>query len=424
MTRPGPGLRATALLGALTLGLTGCGAGHAPAGEAAEAAAVPRDTGNGQLVIGALLPRTGDFAAFGPVEAAALQAAVRDINAAGGVLGHPVRLLTEDSGDGKPDLARPATRRLIRRGADVIVNGGSSAVSLSMLDVAGRAGVVVISPSASSSQLETTAADPHGLFFSTTPSDVLEASVLADQLLAEGHRRVAVLARDDTDGIHLADELEADLVAGGGEVTAKVLYPPHTDDFTSQVAEVKQTAPGAVVVVGFHETEKILADMIRLRVGPGHQQLWFTGGNTVDYSEDFPAGTLTGVEGTRPGKALPTSFRDELLRIHPGIKDFTFGAETYDAVVLAALAAQAARTDDPARFARDVVPTTRGGRTCTTFKQCSVLAGQGADLDYAGPSGSLDLTDTGSPDSGTVTVIRYAADNSPVDVTHVTGPAG
>jgi branched-chain amino acid transport system substrate-binding protein len=424
MTRsPGaPGV--IALLGALTLSVAACGSSgsaEAPVEGQTHASATSGSV-DARLVIGALLPESGELASFGPAEAAGVKAALADINASGGVLGRKVRLVQADSGEGVPGAARTSAGRLLSEHADLVIDGGSSDTALSVRDEVTRAGTVQVSPSATSPQLDSSLADPHDTFFRTVSSDVLQARVLAHQVLADGHSHVAVLARKDSYGSRLADEIEKDLESGGGRLTAKVLYPPEADKFASEVDKIESTRPDAIVVVGYDETERIISAMIGQHTGPQHEQVYLTDGNTVDYSDKFPSGTLTGVVGTHPGKALTDSFRRKLLGVDPELKDFTLGPEAYDATVLAALAVEAAKSDDPARFAPEITRVSRDGETCTTFRQCSSLLRAGKDIDYNGVSGTVDLDDGGSPTHGTVTVVRYGPDNSYSDIAHITGP--
>ena len=418
-----------ALLGVLALAVAGCG-GNAGAGEpeqvasASEAArTVPRDLGNGRLVVGALLPETGDLASIAPAESAGAEAAVDDINAAGGVLGQPVSLVKADSGDETTDIAGTAVDRLLARHADVVLAAASSAVSLSVIDRITAAGMVLFSPSNTSPVFDEPRIDPHDLYFRTAPSDVLQASVLATALLDAGHDHVAVLAREDSWGKQLSDELEKNVVAGGGELTTKLLYPPDTSSFTSQAVQIRSTHPDAIVVMGFDETRRIIPALADEGIGPRHQQIYLVDGNTSDYSSYFPAGTMTGVEGMHPGKKLSSAFEDKLRRIDPELTDFTYAPETYDATVLTALAVEAAGSDAPEQYAPEIVKVSRGGVKCTTFARCSTLVKQGKDIDYDGESGPVDLDDSGSPTDATITLVRYTSSNAYHDVGYVTGPS-
>ncbi|MEA3056815.1 MAG: branched-chain amino acid transport system substrate-binding protein, partial [Actinomycetota bacterium] len=60
---------------------------------------------DGVLTIGTLLPQTGALKDTAPAEFAGVDLALRDINDAGGVLGHDVAVVHGDSGDASSDLA-------------------------------------------------------------------------------------------------------------------------------------------------------------------------------------------------------------------------------------------------------------------------------------------------------------------------------
>jgi branched-chain amino acid transport system substrate-binding protein len=420
--------RTIALLGVLALAVAGCG-GNAGTGEPRQAATAseaarttPADHGDGRLVVGALLPETGDLASVAPAESAGAEAAVDDINAAGGVLHHPVTLVEADSGDQTTNIAGAAVDRLLARRSDVVLAGASSAISLSVLDRVTGAGVPLFSPSNTSPVFDEPETDPHDLYFRTAPSDVLQGSVLATAVLDAGHHHVAVLAREDSWGKQLSDELEKEVVAGGGELTAKLLYPPGTTSFSSLAVQIRSTHPDAIVVIGFDETRRIIPALADEGIGPRHQQIYLVDGNTSDYSSYFPAGTMTGVEGMHPGEKLSSAFEDKLRRIDPELTDFTYGPETYDATVLTALAVEAAGSDAPERYAPEILEVSRDGQKCTSFASCSALVKRGKNIDYDGESGPVDLDDSGSPSEATITLVRYTSSNAYHDIGHVTGP--
>src|SRR3954462_10008103 len=77
--------------------------------------------GDGVLRIGTLFPSTGATAFIGPPQLDAVKVAVADINAAGGVNGKPVVLLSDDSGDATTKTAEASLADLIKKGADVVI---------------------------------------------------------------------------------------------------------------------------------------------------------------------------------------------------------------------------------------------------------------------------------------------------------------
>src|SRR5688572_11217598 len=78
--------------------------------------------------------------------------------------------------------------------------------------------------------------------------------------------------------------------------------------------------------------------------------------------EDFAEeGALAGMKGTTPLTELSGDFTDRLLEVDPNLQDFNYAGETYDAVVITALAAQLAGTNDANVFKAYVNGVTFGG---------------------------------------------------------------
>ena len=306
-----------------------------------------------------------------------MQTAIDDINAAGGVLGKDVVQVKADSGDGTPDIAGAQTDKLLDANADVVVGAASSSVSLSVIDKITGAGVVQFSPANTSPALDDAKTDPKNLYFRTAPSDVLQGAVMANTLIEDGKNNVAILARQDSYGELLAGQIEKGIKAGGGNVAVKKLYSADATNFTAEVNKVAATKPDAIVLVAFDETKKIIPQLIAKGVGPQDVPTYFVDGNTADYSKDFPKGTLKGVKATYPGAELTSDFKDRMLKTDPSLKDFTYGPESYDATILIALAAIAAKSDDPTTFAPDIIKVSKDGTECSTFEECADLLEEG-----------------------------------------------
>ncbi len=381
--------------------------------------APPKGTGDGTLVVGSLLPTTGDLAFLGPPEFAGVNTAIEDINAAGGVNGEPATHVETDSGDGTPNIAPQSVDKLLSKDADVIVGAASSSVSLSVIDKIINAGVVHFSPANTSTAFDTY--DDKDLYFRTAPSDVLQGAVMANMVVDDGKKNVAILARQDSYGEALADQVEKGIKGGGSTVATKTLYSADASNYTAEVTEVAATNPDAIVLIAFNETTKIIPALIAKGVGPDDVQIYFVDGNTADYSEDFDPGTLEGVKATFPGAELTGDFRARLLETDPDLKDFTYGPESYDATIMAALAATAAEDDSGEAIASKLIEISEGGTKCTEYSECVELLGQGEDIDYDGVSGPVDLNDTGSPSKATIGIFKYNADNNYENVDYITG---
>jgi hypothetical protein len=227
----------------------------------------PNATGE-QLVIGTLLPLTGDLAFLGPPEVAGARLAVQDINGAGGVLGQDVRLEEGDSGDATTDTATQTVDRLLQAGVNAIVGAASSGVSLNVIDRVTGAGVMQISPANTSDQF--TDYNDNGLYFRTAPPDVLQARALADLIAADGNNTVGILARNDPYGTGLAENTVENLLAGGlsEDQVVSITYDPNAANFDSEVQRMVDLNPDGIVVIGFEESSRIIQGLNENGLGP------------------------------------------------------------------------------------------------------------------------------------------------------------
>ena len=83
--------------------------------------------------------------------------------------------------------------------------------------------------------------------------------------------------------------------------------------------------------------------------------LYLVDGNTGNaLGEKLPTGTLNGVKGTIPGAENTQDFKDALLAVDPKLIDYAYAPESYDAVVLTALAAAAAKSDAGVDMAKQI----------------------------------------------------------------------
>ena len=396
-------LGAIALVGALAL--AGCGSDD-DGGDSSSSGSKTAAKGDGTLTIGTLLPQTGDLAYLGPPEFAGVDLAVQEINDAGGVLGKPIAQVKADSGDGTPDIAGASVDKLLNGNSDVIVGAAASSVSLSVIDKITGAGKVEFSPANTAAAFDTY--DDKGLYFRTSPSDRLQGQVIGNMAVEDGHTNVAVMARQDAYGQGLAEQVVETLKEKGATVTANVLYNADAENFTAEVNKVAASKPDAVVLVAFEETTKIIPQFVSKGIGPKDVQLYFVDGNMADYSDTLKQVDLTGVKGTFPAPAeVDTSFNDKLLSVNPKLKDFTYGPQSYDAVMLIALAAEAAKDDDGTALAKEIVKVSKDGTECKGFEECKKLLDEGEDIDYTGVSGPCDMNDTGSPNKATIGIQEY-----------------
>jgi ABC-type branched-subunit amino acid transport system substrate-binding protein len=140
-------------------------------------------------------------------------------------------------------------------------------VSQSVINKIVGAGVLQFSP-ANTSDIFTTY-DDKGLYFRTAPPDTLQSRALADMIGADGNNTVGILALNDPYGTGLADNTEKNLISDGlsQDSIKKIIYDPQAANFDSEVQQMADFNPDAVVVIGFEESSRIIQGLNAQGVG-------------------------------------------------------------------------------------------------------------------------------------------------------------
>lgn len=399
-----------ALLGASALVLSGCSS----AGGGGDADAERPAGEDLTLKIGTLLPQTGQLAFLGPPEEAGVGLAVKEVNDAD--LGIQIDVTYGDSGD--PDNKAFATTvpNLLGEDVSAIVGAASSGVTKLVIDEVTGAGVIQFSPANTSADFTTW--DDNGLFWRTAPSDVLQGEVLGNLIAEDGNETLGILYLNDSYGTGLAGFTKEAFEAAGGEVVEEVSYNAGDTTFDAQVSSLKAANPDAIALIAFEETKTIVPAL----AGYPAEKMYFVDGNLADYSADFAPGTLAGAKGTLPGldTAELGDFTDRLQEFWQGegneeLKDYSYAAESYDAVVLLALAALQAGSTEGADIAAELQSVSGGGdeagEKCTTFEECAALINEGEVADYDGYSGPITFDETGDPTEATIGIHQYNEEN-------------
>ncbi|TVR24152.1 MAG: amino acid ABC transporter substrate-binding protein [Ilumatobacter sp.] len=372
-------------------------------------------TSDGVLTVGTILPVTGDLAFLGPPEVAGAQIAVEDINAAGGVLGEDVVLHQGDSGDTTTDLANTEVDRLLALGADVIIGAASSAVSFTVIDKITGSCVIQFSPANTSPDFTTY--DDNGLYFRTAPSDILQGRVLSNLVLEDGNTTASVVFRQEPYGEGLAESFRNNFEGSGGTIDEFIAYAVNVDSFDAEVDSLVEADSDAIIVIGFDESAAILTTMHERGIGPLDKAVYGVDGNIGGIGAELAdPSIIAGMKGTEPSVDLGDirDFLDRLDEVGDMGGVYAYGAETYDAVIITALATVAAGTDDPVAIAAEINDVTRGpGTECFSFAECRDLLEAGEDIDYIGVGGPYEFVDAGEPSAASFRIATYDGDSTP-----------
>jgi ABC-type branched-subunit amino acid transport system substrate-binding protein len=362
------------------------------------------------LRIGALFPFTGDLSDFGPGFLNAAQLAVDEINAGGGVNGQPVELVQGDTAT-SPQQAVEEARRLIElEGVPAIVGPAGSGEALPLVEsVAGPAGVLVISPSATSPAL--TVANDSDFFFRMPISDAAQGVVMADVAREQGYQSACVMYVNNAYGQGLSDAFAESFTAQGGTVTAQVPHEQEQASYASELAACTEGDPDVLVGAAYPESGGVF--LRELVEGGDVPSLIFSDGlKSPDLFaelgwEPFAGnyGTASGAPETDSGAAFEAAWEAAYGELPP----LPYLKEVYDAVYAISLAAEQADSVDAAAIrdelrevANDpgtvITPGAEGWQTAVT----AIDAGE--DIDYEGASGAVEFDENGDIAQGVIEV--------------------
>lgn len=125
---------------------------------------------------------------------------------------------------------------------------------------------------------------------------------------------------------------------------------------------------------------------------------------------DTTDGDLAGFGGTTPFGELTPEFLSRLCEVDPELIDLNYATETYDAIMISALAVAIAG-DDGIAYASEINGVTRDGEKCTTYADCLALVEAGTDIDYDGVSGPFEFAGNGEPLVATYGLLKMGDNN-------------
>jgi branched-chain amino acid transport system substrate-binding protein len=219
------------------------------------------------------------------------------------------------------------------------------------------------------------------------------------------------LTIQDPYGTGLYENAKISVEAAGGSVVANEEFAPGTKNFSAQVDKVLAAAPDAIVVISFDEAKSILPELVKVK-GFAASKVYLVDGNVANYSKDFTDFSIEGAQGTIPGVVATDETKAKWAGVNPDLKDFAYAAESYDAVILIALAAIAGGAADGATIKANLKAVSEGGEKVTDFATAAQMLKDGKDIDFDGLSGPITFDDNGDTTEAYVGIYKFNADNT------------
>ncbi len=404
-------ITATAMVAAAVMALAGCGSSNSSSSSSSSAST--SGTKTSKFVLGGLWPETGSLAYLAPPELAAEKLAVKDINDAGGVLGNKITTVDADTSDADhADQNTSAAQSVLSKNPSFIIGPASSSVVKNTYKSITSQNIPMLSMGATSAGFS-------GLsdyFFRTVAPDTVQGAVMGNLIAQDGVQKLAIAVFNDEYGTGLRDTIVKTASAAGVDIIygEKDTFDPTETNFSSMVTAIKATNPDATLVIAFDQTVPLVKELAAQ--GLDTHKLYMTDGNTVDHSADFDAGLLKGSTGTIPGAHPTEEFQKNVKSFNAKVTDFTYTAETYDAIVLAALAAQKGGATDGTTVQKNLMAVSGStkGEECDSYKACLALLKDGKEIQYKGQTSIGAFNDAHDPSSASIGVYKYDADNKPV----------
>jgi len=297
-------------------------------------------------------PMTGDYAAFGMQMQRGAEAAVADINAAGGVLGEMLSLsVGDDACD--PKQATAVANDFVQQGVIFVAGHFCSGSSIPASGVYIEEGIMQMSPAS------TNPAFTEGPFekgnkttFRTCGRDDQQGD-FAGAWLAENFKgkNVAVIHDKSTYGKGVADLTKAVMNAAGLQEVMYEAYTAGEQDYTALISKMKAAKVDAIYLGGYHTEGALIIRQAREQ-GLAAQLIGPDSLNTLEFitiAGDAAEGVM--FSNAAEARNLPSA-KAVVEKIRAGgFEPEGYTLSTYAAIQVWAMAATEAGTTDPEKVA-------------------------------------------------------------------------
>jgi len=316
--------------------------------------------------IGAFLSVTGPAAFLGDPEQKTLELYVEKLNAAGGVLGRKLQVISYDDG-GDAEKARTFGKRLIEQDkVDVLVGGSTTGATMAVVPLAEAAGIPFISLAGAVVIIEPV----KKWVFKTPHTDRMACEKIFVDMRSRNLSRVALISGAGGFDKSMRGECRKVAKQHGVDVVGDETYGAGDTDMTAQLTKIK-SAPGvqAVLNAGFGQGPALVTKNFR-QLGitlPLYQSHGVASKEFIKLAGDAAEGVRLPASALLVAESLPDSDAQKKVvvsykREYEGrfkSEVSTFGGHAYDGLMLAVEAMKKAGTTDKAKV-RDALESLRG----------------------------------------------------------------
>ena len=213
------------------------------------------------IKVGEYASLTGKEATFGQSSHKGIVMAFEELNAAGGVLGKKLELVSEDN-QTKPGESATVVKKLLARNKVIALLGEvSSGRSLEAAPIAQAAKIPMIAPAATNPKVTETG----DYIFRVCFIDPFQGTVMARFAQSELRaKKVAIISSvSNAYSVGLAKFFHETFTQGGGTVAVEQKYSEGDKDFRAQLTAVKAAGVEAVFVPGYYTESALIVRQAR-----------------------------------------------------------------------------------------------------------------------------------------------------------------
>ncbi len=296
-----------------------------------------KSASSSEILIGYSGPLSGDCAAYGEQELWGLQVAQNEINAAGGVLGKQIKLVSYDDRADKVELVNICKRLVTEDKVVAVVTHGFSSCSIAAAPVAEQYKIPFVTGMAghpSVTQPEPGKVRPY--YFRMTLTTVDQGGAIARFAKQKGFTNAAVVYDVSQDySVSLKDGFKDVFTQAGGTVVAEESIKSGEEDFRAVVTSISAKNPDVIVLMLYYKEAALLIKQARDLA----LEQPFVGCDTLQSDVLLQLGG-SAVEGTYIATYFTPDdpsdkvqqFRTKFKEISKGVEPDTNGAKTYDAL--------------------------------------------------------------------------------------------
>lgn len=344
------------------------------------------------IKLATLTPLTGAGGPYGPVMVKAVKAVVDEVNAAGGVLGRKIELISEDD-QTNPEAGVRAARKLIDVDKVAAIMGTwASSVTTAVAPLCWESKTFLATVSGADS---ITLLPHQGFLVRTQPNTTLQGRKFGEFALEQGAKSVFFLTPQTPFADSQFANIKAAMEKGGGKAE-RLIYDDKKPSYRSEVDQALAAKPDALIFGGYTpDTTVMLKDIFK--AGYTGKKIAFAYSVNAKLLEGVPAEVAEGIFTIAPSPAEGSDAHKQLAAKIGVANPDPYTTQIYDQINLIVMAIALSGEASGAAIKdaiRKVSQAPGGAKVTNALDGLKAIAAKQA-VNYDGASGPCDFTDQG-----------------------------